>query len=640
MGTEFAMDGMKENRRKKACDIKRILPPWAKVVKRINGLPIYNMSVYENILSWNRENQSTPAMDYYGRTITYGELPECVNEYICGFRKLGITAGKVVTLCLPVSIENLLSLFALDCIGAVANSVNILFLKSDVNLYTTEKGSDVLIILDAYLPKIVDSLKNSGIREVIVTSLSDYLPEDNRHVFDDMSSLPENVRNFFDDRAGMESCPEKMAKLTEIRFTKMSDVIRLGRENLLPFDSAPVDIERDSEYSYTSGTTGTPKCIVFKEESTNAFIEMHVGLDLKDYVGERVFQVIPLTHATGERVSCFLQMARGKTLVLNPIYNKESFGADLKRTQCNWILAAPSFYLAAIDGPYLGKDALACVTRPTSGGEPVTKSNVKMIDDWLGRNGCGVRFAIGGGAAEDGSGTFFTYFMNDETKTNETGIPLEPYIRAGIVDETGRELPQGKRGYLIVTSPASADRYLNDEKATKNRWFMDENGTKWGITGDIAVKNPDGSYNILGRSSDSYTDEKGEIHYLFDIEYSLDAEDPVLEWEINAHRAGGKFYVCAQVVLKKEQTMSREKIVRMLCRKYGLDAVKFYEKFESSPVTGKRDYKLLKNDKQGYYAPVPHTEDDVYRLDFEEEHVEKHMEKCAGYMVSRRAYIG
>ena len=35
----------------------------------------------------------------------------------------------------------------------------------------------------------------------------------------------------------------------------------------------------------------------------------------QDYfnVGERVFQVIPLTHSTGERFCGYLQMARGKT---------------------------------------------------------------------------------------------------------------------------------------------------------------------------------------------------------------------------------------------------------------------------------------------------------------------------------------
>lgn len=33
----------------RTCDIKRKLPSWAKIVKRINDTPIYNMSVLDNI---------------------------------------------------------------------------------------------------------------------------------------------------------------------------------------------------------------------------------------------------------------------------------------------------------------------------------------------------------------------------------------------------------------------------------------------------------------------------------------------------------------------------------------------------------------------------------------------------------------
>ncbi len=55
-------------------------------------------------MSWNQENLDTAAFDYYGTVITYGELPDKVNEYVCGLRALGVTAKSVVTLCLPVSI--------------------------------------------------------------------------------------------------------------------------------------------------------------------------------------------------------------------------------------------------------------------------------------------------------------------------------------------------------------------------------------------------------------------------------------------------------------------------------------------------------------------------------------------------------
>lgn len=586
----------------KTCDIKRHLPEWAEVVKTVNQTPIYNMNIFENIMSWNQENLDAPAFDYYGTTITYRELPDRVNEYICGFRALGITEKDIVTLCLPVSIENMLTLFALNCMGTISNSVNYLFLKSDVELYTKDKGSKILMILDAYLPFIVDYLEDSGIENVIITSLSDYLPENNKYIFDDASSLPKRLREVFDNPEKQAACMQKIPTLTHIRFVKLADVIQIGKYNITPLYRGPVDIERDIAYSYTSGTTGKPKCIVYKEQSANAFIEMHAGLDTKDYVGERVFQSIPLTHATGERVSGYLPLAKGKTLVPQPIYNKDVFGVDLANSKCNWVVAAPSFYLAAVAQGFIGKDALANVTRPSSGGEPVTKSNVKMIDKWLSENGCKVRFAIGGGAAEDGSGTIFTYFMNEETKTNETGYPLEPFVKAKIVDEKGVVVKKGERGFLHISSPAVADRYLNNEAATNERWYTDENGVRWGVTGDIAVQNPDDSYNILGRASDSYVDKDGNRIYLFDIEYSLEMEDPVIEWEITAHEKNGDTFVVGQVVLKKEWRNRKEEAVKLLCKKYNLYAVKIYDKFELSDVTGKRDFQKLKAEKSGYYA--------------------------------------
>lgn len=192
--------------------------------------------------------------------------------------------------------------------------------------------------------------------------------------------------------------------------------------------------------------------------------------------------------------------------------------------------------------------------------------------------------------------------MNEETKTNETGYPLEPFVKAKIVDENGFIVQQGERGFLHISSPAVADRYLNNETATNERWYTDENGIRWGVTGDIAVQNPDGSYNILGRASDSYIDKNGERVYLFDIEYSLELEDPVIEWEITAHETNEGTFVVGQVVLKKEYRDRQEEAIKLLCKKYNLYAVKVYDKFELSDVTGKRDFQKLKADKTGYFA--------------------------------------
>lgn len=583
--------------------LKRKLPEWARVVRNINGIDIYNMSVFDNILSWTYFIPDVAAIDYYGTIITFGELPEVVRRYVNGLRSVGVKRGDVVTLCMPVSVENNVLLFALNKMGVIQNSPNFLFLRNDFKTYTELKNSETLIILDAYLPFVIDYLEPCHIKNVILTDLSYYLPEDKKEMFNDMSYLPEKLREVFDNKKTYGECMRKIDKIRSVKFYKMSDLISVGHTSKEGLPCGPVDIDRDVSYSYTSGTTGDPKCIVFKEVSANALIELHRGVVTKDYVGERCFQVIPLTHATGERFCGYLQLARGKTMVPQPIYNKETFGKDLMLSKCNWITAAPSFYTAGVAQGLIAPNAFEHVTRPSSGGEPVTKSNVVLIDKWLKMNGCKVRFSIGGGAAEDGSSTICSYFMNEETKTNETGHPVEPGIRAKIVDEKGRILPKGLRGFLHVSSAAAADRYLDDEEASAKRWYIDDAGVRWGVTGDIAVQNPDDSYNILGRYEDSYIGENGDRKYLFDIEYSLDENDPVIEWEITAHETADGTCVVGQVVLKNDCDDS-ESAIKYLCNKYNLDSVKIYDKFESSEVTGKRDFKKLKNDKEGYWCVV------------------------------------
>lgn len=581
----------------------RELPKWAKVVKIQNDIPIYNMNIFDNIMSWNQHNLEIPALDYYGNTITFKELPENVRIYVNGLKSLGIGENEVTTLCLPVSIENILSLFALNNIGSIINSPNFLFLRNNFEKYTKEKGSKTLIILDAYLPFVIDKLQSSNIKNVIITNLKDYLPQESKHIFDDLSKLPKKLQEIFCDKTKQKECLEKMCKLHNINFIKMEEIINVGKKDKNILISKPVDIERDVSYSYTSGTTGEPKCIVYKEASANALIELHKGVNTKDYVGERVFAVIPLTHATGERFCGYLQLARGKTLVPQPIYNKDTFGIDLKNSKCNWITAAPSFYLAGVAQGLIGKNAFENITRPSSGGEPVTKSNVKLIDEWLKMNGCKVRFSIGGGAAEDGSSTICSYFMDEKTKTNETGHPVEPGIIAKIVDENGNLVPKGTRGYLHVSSPAAADRYLDNIEATNKRWYYDQKGIRWGVTGDIAVQNEDNSYNILGRASDSAYDKNGNKIYLFDIEYSLESTDPIIEWEITAHKTNKEYSIVGQVVLKPEMIGNEAEIIEQITKKYHLDALKIYDKFESSEVTGKRDFEKLKKDIYDYYAP-------------------------------------
>lgn len=586
------------------CTIERKFPEWARVDRVINGVEVYNMNIFDNIMTFNQDNLDGAAFDYFGRIITYGELPALREAYARGLKLAGVKEGDVVTLCMPVSVENMMMLFACNLVKAISNNVNFLFLKNDFDLYTKDKGSEVIVTLDAFLPYFVDHLSDSGVKKVILMNLDDFLPEDKKGMFLDTSEMPEQMQEVFDIGRIMD-CLKNLDKIKGVEFIRLEDLRKAGGESDIPLDLGPTDLDRDISYFYTSGTTGRPKCVVYKEYSLNAYVEMHAGLDTQNYVGERNFQCIPLTHMTGERVCAIMPMARGGTLVPRPIYNKYTFARDLSETGCNCVVATASFYLMSVRQGVLSPTALECLKRPASGGEAVNVSAVRKIDKWLKDNGCEVRYSLGGGASEEGGVTLVTYFMDEQTKTNETGKPLEPYVHVKLVDDDGNLVEENEvLANLHATSPASADRYLGDPEATAARWYYDENGTKWGVTGDIAVRHADGSYTIMGRGSDSYVDKDGKRVYLFMIESSLDENDPISEWEISAFKNDeGGYDVVGQIILDPERAEPTPELVEYICNKYGLSAVKFYNEFEIGEITAKRDYILLTHDYNGYYAP-------------------------------------
>ena len=443
------------------CNIKRKFPEWAKVDREINGLPIYNMNIFDNIMTFNQDNLDGDAFHYFGTKITYGEMPALRDAYARGLKMAGVKDGDVVTICLPVSIENTMLLFAVNFLNAISNNVNFLYLKHDFLTYTQEKNSKIIITLDAFLPYFVDHLENSGVEKVIVMSLDDYLPEKRKGLFMDTSEMPKKMQEVFNIEQIMQ-CLMNLDKIKGVEFIKLDELKKAGEKSDLPLPYGPTNLDRDISYYYTSGTTGKPKCVVYKEYSLNAYVELHAGLDTKNYVGERNFQCIPLTHMTGERVCTIMPLARGGILVPQPIYNNNTFARDLAASKCNCVVATASFYMRAVKQGVLGPDALKNLTRPASGGEPITTSAVKKVDKWLRANGCNVRYSLGGGASEEGGATLLTYFMDEETKTNETGKPLEPHIHVKLVDDEGNLITENEvLGNLHATSPAAADRYLD-----------------------------------------------------------------------------------------------------------------------------------------------------------------------------------
>jgi long-chain acyl-CoA synthetase len=104
--------------------------------------------------------------------------------------------------------------------------------------------------------------------------------------------------------------------------------------------------------------------------------------------------------------------------------------------------------------------------------------------------------------------------LSSEDKLKSCGRPL-PLISFRIVDNEGKEVPDGKPGELVVRAPAISSGYWNNKEATaavfRNGWYS---------TGDIAVRDAEGFYYIVDRAKDMII-TGGENVYSAEVEHVL-----------------------------------------------------------------------------------------------------------------------
>lgn len=107
--------------------------------------------------------------------------------------------------------------------------------------------------------------------------------------------------------------------------------------------------------------------------------------------------------------------------------------------------------------------------------------------------------------------------QNNIYKEQSIGIPL-PLVNVKVVDvESKNELPFGKEGELLVSSPGIMLGYLNKEKENEEVLERDSDGVLWMHTGDLARIDEDGFIFITGRLKRIYMtkDYKGYAYKIF-----------------------------------------------------------------------------------------------------------------------------
>ena len=312
----------------------------------------------------------------------------------------------------------------------------------------------------------------------------------------------------------------------------------LKASDAAPFTASTVSDEV-AFWMYTSGSTGDPKAVRHVHTSMMAASRLMgqgvIGIREDDVV----FSAAKLSFSYGLGNAITFPMSVGASAVLLPERpTPQAVMAAIRRHRPTIFYAVPSLYAALLAhpeiGPGAGSDRLRlCI----SAGEALPESLGRR---W--REVTSVDVLDGLGSTE----MLQTFLSNrpDDVRYGSTGKPVPGY-EVKIVDENGRELPDGEIGELVVRGPSAGEGYWN-QRAKSRRTFAGE----WTYTGDKFVRDAEGYYYCCGRTDDMFK-VNGMWVSPFEVEAALTSHEAVLEaGVIGKEDADGLVKPKAFIVLK------------------------------------------------------------------------------------------
>lgn len=565
--------------------------------KRVNGeeqseIEYPKRRVVEDLKVRNQNNGSTIAGEYYGSKFSYDKTFKMFDDYKRGYYELEGHEEKPIIISAPSTISSVNAFYGAMNAGKIAFPVSAGFLNAFTEQFTKGVGCDTVFIYDGFLTEdLINKLHASGVKNVIITSITDYMSPVVKFIGAKKSLV--SPQDFLDEyvKSG-KHLPSDM------QFIRLKDFAKVGAKSK---DQTTKEYQEDEigMYILTGATTSrTPKCVKVYSDGFVKMAEIYKKTWFDFKPGDRNAVFIPIFYGTGIIHGIHAGLFSGSTNIYLPKYDRFAFGKDLKSSKAKIALVAPS-HVATLDECDVKDNELNHVKYIFIGGEAVTPEQMKKY-----REG-GIK-RLGIESLYQGYGMTETASMTSLSPKSSTGddVSVEPLpgMKFRIVDpKTGVELPDGERGIVEMYSPCKMAGYLDE---SLNEQIFTEDG--WIHTGDIGVRYPNGYYRVFGRYSDSFVNND-KTYFLFDIEEEVLKHPGVLEAEVIKFNINGEEKPAIVVVAKQEWQNRLDEILKYInsINIPGLElsiGTRFIDYFKTNPVTAKRDYLSLPDYKDGYYS--------------------------------------
>ncbi|MDG9718007.1 acyl-CoA synthetase [Streptomyces sp. DH24] len=383
-----------------------------------------------------RRTPARVAVEYGERTWTYGELDTAVSRAAGLLRARGLSPGDRVGAYGHNSDAYLIAFLACARAGLVHVPVNQNLTGDDLAYIVGQSGSS-LVLADP--------------------DLADRLP-------DGVPVLP--LRDTDD------------ALLTRLATATPYDGPEPGGEDLV-------------QLLYTSGTTALPKGAMMTHRAlVHEYLSAVTALDLR--AGDRPVHALPLYHSAQMHVFLLPYLAVGATSIVLDAPDGDRILDLVEQGRVDSLFAPPTVWIALANRPDFATRDLDGLRKAYYGASIMPVPVLERLRERL------PRLAFYNCFGQSEIGPLATVLGPDEHegRMDSCGRPVL-FVEARVVDEDGKDAPDGTPGEVVYRSPQLCEGYWDKPEETAEA-FRDG----WFHSGDLAVRDADGYLTIVDRVKD------------------------------------------------------------------------------------------------------------------------------------------
>lgn len=435
------------------------------------GFEIPDVSMF-GMLKISAENQPEAlAYEYFGTKCSYRDLVEKIEKISGAYQSAGVRKGDIVTIVMPNTPEAVISIYALNRIGAVSNILHPLSAQEEIKDHINRVGSKVLLCVDICSEKISNIIDETSLEKVIVASAGDSMPA----VMKTLYAL-KCIKNFKYNKA-------------DKRYISWKE---FASESVKAAEYCP-EGEKNNEVAvilHSGGTTGTPKDIMLSNRNFNAF-GIQAVLTLRDVrAGDKILAILPIFHGFGLGVCVHVSFCFGACSVLIPQFDSKKFASILKKYKPTMIFGVPTLFEALLKAKGTEKIDFSFLKYAVSGGDTLPEKLEKSVNEFLAAHNSDVKVCEGYGMTEGLAALSLSVGENYRPRT--IGKPLIGTEMCVVEPGTVNVLPAGEDGELCVCGPTVMIGYRNNPEETENTLRVHADGKTWLHTGDMAAIDKDG----------------------------------------------------------------------------------------------------------------------------------------------------